>query len=332
MIKKVKDIMQEAFNQGHLANDEATLKDDVERLLKLELRKRKINDEELNIEAYLRQYEDGARYPYPGKQILLEGKATIEKILENYEEMNFFNAVKAAEKDLLDYSKDSEDVKEFFKNKRKHFDNAVEQIENFKLSETYVTDEEAIATIKEIKDIVKMPNPYREIHRLPELRNKFIAIFTELLEQESELVKGVVISNRESARNYLNQAEISENGKYGLVEKINSKFEKLMDELSRAKVFRDVVFKKDEASRAKDLLVQEIDAIEKQEKARTDGNNKVKDPGPVKEVKKVKKLNLTEYTKAFKDIESDIDLEDVVNKFRELLKEEMKKNDVIKFF
>lgn len=331
LIKKVKDIMKEAFNQGHLANDEATLKDDIENVLKQELRKKVHNGEELNIEAYLRQYKDGVEYPYPGKQILLDGKEAIEKILSNHEEMNFFNAVKSAEDDLLDYSEDVEDVKEFFKNKRKIFDEAVEQIKNFKLSETYVTDADAIATVKKMKDIITMPNPYSEIKLLPELRMKFISIFTDLLEKESKLVEGAIISNKESALNYLNNADISDGKKYDISTKISTRFQRLLDELGRAKVFRDAIFKKDEASKAKELLIQEIDRIEKAETNKDNGDGKVKDPDPVPE-KKIKKLNLTSYAKAFKDVESDVDLEDVVKKFKELLLEEMKNNDVIKFY
>lgn len=330
-IDKVRNIIKETFNQGHLASDVPTLKDDITEVLKQELRKRNHNGEELNIEAYLRMYKEGAQYPYPGKQILVDGKATIEKILNNHEEMNFFNAIIAAEDDLRDYTEDVEDVKEFFKNKRKIFDEAVEQINNYKLSETYVTDPDAIRMVNEMKDIVKMPNPYREIQRLPELRSKFISIFVDLLEQESKLVESAVESNKESTISYLENAHISEGKKYELTSKINLRFQKLLDELSKAKVFRDAIFKKDEASKAKELLIQEIDRIEKEEaKEKPGGGGVVNDP-PIPS-KKVKKLNLTSYAKAFKDVESDSDLEDVVNKFRELLKEEMQNNDVIKFY
>ncbi len=330
-IDKVKSIIKETFNQGHLASDVPSLKDDIVEVLKQELRKRIHNSEELNIEAYLRQYRDGVPYPYPGKQVLLDGKATIEKILSNHEEMNFFNAIITAEDDLRDYTDDVEDIKEFFKNKRKIFDEAVEQINNYKHSETYVTDPDAIRMVNEMKDIVKMPNPYREIQRLPELRSKFIMVFVELLNEESKLVEIAINSNKESTLNYLENAHISEGKKYELTSKINQRFQKLLDELGKAKVFRDAIFKKDEASKAKELLIQEIDRIEKEEsKVKPGGNDVVNDP-PVP-IKKVKKLNLTSYAKAFKDVESDADLEDVVNKFRELLKEEMQHNDVIKFY
>lgn len=331
LVKKVKDIMKDVFNQGHLASDEATLKDDIENVLKQELRKRVQNDEELNIEAYLRQYKSNAEYPYPGKNVLLEGKEIIEDILKNREEMNFFKAVKDAEDDLKEYAKDVEDVKEFFKNKQKIFDEAVEQINNYKLSETYVSNTEARETIKAMIDIVKMPNPYREIYRLPELRMKFISIFTELLEKESKLVEGVIISEEESTLKYLDNSEVSSDKKYEMTAKINARFKKLLDELGRAKVFRDAIFKKDEASKAKELLIHEIEKIEKeQSRVQPGGEGEVNDPP--KPVKKVRKLNLTSYAKALKDVESDTDLEEVVNKFRELLKEEMKNNDIIKFY
>jgi hypothetical protein len=330
-IDKVKSIIKETFNQGHLASDVPTLKDDIVEVLKQELRKRNHNGEELNIEAYLRQYKDGVLYPYPGKQVLQEGKAIIEKILSNHEEINFFSAIIAAEEDLFDYTEDVEDIKEFFKNKRRIFDEAVEQINNYKLSETYVTDPEAIRMINEMKDIIKMPNPYREIQHLPELRSKFILVFVELLNEESKLVEIAINSNKESTLNYLENAHISEPKKYELTSIINLRFQKLLDELEKAKVFRDAIFKKDEASKAKELLIQAIDKVEKEvTEVKPGGGGKVADPPT--QVKKVKKLNLTSYAKAFKDVESDADLEDVVNKFRELLRQEMDNNDVIRFY
>ncbi|MCD4713410.1 MAG: hypothetical protein K8R73_09030 [Clostridiales bacterium] len=194
-----------------------------------------------------------------------------------------------------------------------------------------MTDPEAIRMVNEMKDIVKMPNPYREIQRLPELRSKFILVFVELLNEESKLVEIAINSNKESTLNYLENVHISEGKKYELTSKINQRFQKLLDELGKAKVFRDAIFKKDEASKAKELLIQEIDRIEKEEaKDKPGGGGVVNDP-PFPS-KKVKKLNLTSYAKAFKDVESDSDLEDVVNKFRELLKEEMQNNHVIKFY
>jgi len=331
LIKKVKSIINEAFNPGYLPSDEATLKDHLEDMLKQELRKRKINGDELNIDAYLRQYNDRDEFVYPGKQILVDGKEAIEKILNNREEMNFFNAIKDAEDDLFDYCEDVEDVKEFFKNKRKIFDEAVVQVNNFKLSETYVTDADAVDTINEIKDILKMTSPYREIHRLPELKSKFIEIFTELLEKESELVKNAVLSNKDSTIHYLEKTDISEEKKYKLNAEIDLKFKKLLDELSSAKVFRDAIFKKDESSTSKDYFITRIDnAIEKEKPPVV--NDPTQSPIEPAAVKQVRKINLTSYTKAFKDIESDEDLDDVVNKFRELVKKEMNENTIIKFY
>lgn len=333
LIKKVKDIMKEAFNQGHLANDEATLKDDIEKFLKDELKERKHNGEKVNIETYLDQYKSNVDYPYPGKQVLLDGKEAIEKILSNREEMNFFNAVKSAEDDLLDYAEDVEDVKEFFKNKRLIFDQAVEQIANFNLSNTYVTDQNAIATIDEMKDIISMPNPYREIHRLPELRMKFINIFTELLEKESKLVESAVLSEKASTLAYLDNSDVPSEKVYDMQVKINGRFQKLLDELDGAKIFRDAIFKKDEASKAKEQLTHEIDRLEHKSIAPSQVGEETSEPiTPSLPTKKVKKLNLTSYAKAFKDVESEADLEEVVNKFRQLLKEEMDKSDVIKFY
>ena len=223
LIKKVTNIIKDAFNPSYLHGDESTLKDDITKILKLELKESNLNGEELNIESYLRKYSDKTDFKYPGKQILLDGKDAIEKILRNKEEMNFFNAIKDSKDELFDYSEDVEDVKEFFKNKQKIFDEAVVQINNFKLSETYVTDADAVSTINEMKDIIKMPNPYRKIYRLPELKDKFIDIFIALLEKESELVRSVVISNKESSLHSLEGAYISDEIKAKLKSQILKK-------------------------------------------------------------------------------------------------------------
>lgn len=333
LLKKAKEIIEKGFINVYLSPKEAQLKDDVTTILKNELRGYNAGGEEANIEGYLRQYKKESNYPYPGKQILLVGKEVIERILNIKEEVNFFKAIKAAEDDLLDYAEDVEDVKEFFKNKRKIFDEALVQIDNFKQSETYVTDTDAINTIEEMIEIVSRQKPYSEIYKLPELRMRFINIFVELLEKKSELVKGAVESNRESVVNYLENSSLSEKGKNDIKNVIVNKFKKLLDELKSSKLFKDVIFKKDEASVAKELLIKQIDRkiIEERPIAKELPSG-YKANIEAKPKKRNININLTNYSKTFKDIESKIDLDDVVNKFRELLEKELKEDTVIKFY
>ncbi|MGV8154532.1 MAG: BREX system P-loop protein BrxC [Alkaliphilus sp.] len=333
LLKKAKEIIKKAFNNAYISPNESQLKDDIVMILKREQRDEVVNGKELNIESYLRQYKTGAKYSYPGKQILLDGKEVIEKILNKKEEIHFFNAIKEAENDLLDYAEEVEHVKEFFNNKRKIFDEALVQIDNFKQSETYVADTEAISTIKEMEEIVARQKPYSEIYRLPELRMKFISIFVELLEKKSELVKGVVESNRESVLNYLENSSLSEKGKNDIKGEIENKFIKLLDELKSSKLFKDVIFKNDEASVAKELLIKRIDKKVAEEIPVT--KELISSHNPDVNIKTKKKninINLTNYSKAFKNIESKRDLDDVVSKFRELLEKELKENAVIRFY
>ncbi|PHS35613.1 MAG: hypothetical protein COA82_04040 [Alkaliphilus sp.] len=333
LLKKAKEIMQKAFNNIYLSSNEKQFKDEIVAFLKRELKEGSINGEEVNIEYYLRQHKKDAKYPYPGKHILEDGKELIQKIINNKEEVNFFTAIKEAEEDLLDYAEEVEDVKEFFNNKRKIFDEALEQIENFEQSETYVADISAIKAVKEMVEIVSKQKPYSEIHRLPELRMKFINIFTALLEKKSEFIKEVVKSNRDSALNYLENSSLYEKAKNEVKMEVENKFNKLLNELKSSKVFKDVIFKNDEASVAKELFIKKIDNLTTQEMAVAKEATNAHQPKPEIKLKKKKvNVNLTNYSKAFKNIQTKSDIDDVVNKFRELLEKEFEENTIIKFY
>lgn len=322
LIKKVREIMEEAFDTAYLPDDIDSMIDSIRNLLIREKSEASSNGVSVNIEGYLRLYKSDDRYPYPGRQILIDGKDTISEILNNNDENNFLNAIVDREERLLQYSVDVGPVKEFFKNKKDIFDKATHTLRIFKQSETFVNDTEAIRLIRQIEKILRMPNPYSHVYKIPELEASFSTIFANLLDAESELVKSAVEGHRESTLKSIANSKIPEDDKYALKVKAESRFKYLLDQLFSANNFRDVFFKKDEASKVKDLIVGDIEKIEKK-----------KPVGPVvvdPPSKKIKRINLASYANTLSDIQSEEDIESIVDKFREYLKKELDENTIIK--
>ncbi len=330
LIKDVKRIMEDAFHHSLMTSDESQLKVDVEKILKDELRQGVYDGQDRNIQHYLKQYKEGARYPYPGRVILEEGKEILESILKIKEEIQFFQATQEAEEDLLEYAKEVDDVKEFFIYKRAIFDQAVEQICFYEASETYVTDQKTIKTIQEMKNIVSMPSPYREIYRLPELRDRFVKAFGELLDEEIAAATDIVRDNEESTLKYLDSSMIPEEEKYSLRAEIDRKFDKMIVRLNDATVINDAIVKKEESFRLRKRFIEKIDNIVEELSPLTPPTQPPSVSDPVTPLK-VKSIDLKSVSRHFKDIKTNADIEEAVYTFKQMLLNEKENYDVIKF-
>lgn len=314
LLKTAKEVAKDVFKSPYMPDDENSLMHNLKEL---------VSQEKDSITSILGRYED--EIPYPGRDILLEGKELLDELLCINDELVFFKRVRELKDDLISYAEEAEEVKNFFKNQAKHFEDAYKQIKIFDKNKTYVSDKEAISIAEQMKTIVDMPCPYGHITKLVELRSKFVEIFLGLLEKESESIKGVVEDNQKSTIAYLDSVELPDDVKARLQGKINKVFEKIINELEATDTFVDAIYKKDEAGKAKENLINEIDA--ELEKLKPPIDNTV--PPPPK--KQVKKISLTSLAHGLKDVESETDLDEVMARFKEIVMKEMEDNTVIKF-
>jgi len=313
LLKVARDVAKKAFNSPYMPDDENSLMHNLKEL---------VSQEKDGIVNMLRRYE--GEIPYPGRDILLEGKELLEELLCINDEPVFFKRVNELKDDIEVYAKEAEDVKDFLKNQAKYFDEAYRQTKIFDKNKTYVSDKEAISTAEQMQTIIDMPCPYGHITKLVELRSKFVEIFGDLLEKESESIRGVVQDNQKSTESYLDSLDLPADVKTRLQGKISKVFQKIIRELEATDTFVDAIYKKDEAGKAKENLINEMDA-EFEKIVPIYGTV----PSPPK--KQIKKISLTSLAHGLKDVESETDLDEVIARFKEFVLKEMEENTVIKF-
>ena len=71
-------------------------------------------------------------------------------------------------------------------------------------SKTYIVDAELEDVVAKMRTIVRMPKPYKEIPKLPELREKFMNCYMRILEEQAEPVKDSINQDRNRVFEVLN--------------------------------------------------------------------------------------------------------------------------------
>ena len=100
----------------------------------------------------------------------------LKSIVDISDAKAFFEALQDHKDALLDYEEDVQDVKKFFANQREIFDKAIKMLDIFEANRSYVLDKETLAIVAELDRITRLASPYSEIHKLPDLIEKFILL------------------------------------------------------------------------------------------------------------------------------------------------------------
>ncbi|MDD6736561.1 MAG: BREX system P-loop protein BrxC, partial [Clostridiales bacterium] len=244
-IKSAKNISNLVFNTTITKFDEDSVMIDFKETLK----------DNLNyIKQLLEQYR---RFNYPGKKILERGQELIEEVLSYKEPVAFFKTVNSLKGDFEDYGDDVADVLSFFKQgnpQKKNFETAIDRIEHSKENMSYL-DEEAKELIEQMKNIVNMESPYKNIHELPIIIDKYNDKLVELYEEEAKKVRPIIKSHQEEVLNYLRKFNFYDEFK----SRYFDKFENLNEELNSVRRFSDVVAIPDKSDRIKNQCIKEID-------------------------------------------------------------------------
>jgi hypothetical protein len=314
-ITNVKELCKDLFNYSAVPTDEDGLMNRFKSLAKEEIS---------NIRELLVHYE---QHNYPGKNVLVDGKNVFEEVVSKKDTMEFYEKAYGVKEDFLDYVDCSEDVKKFFKNQKKFFDDALKKNEIYNKNKTYVLDQQVIGLIEKINVIVTSKEPYSQIPQLPGIIEEFALKFTELLEVECQPVRKVVKSDCEKV--------LSDLDLYNFKDELNGKFKKkfneLIQRLDSANNFYEAIAMKEESDRLKmrcfDEISVEVEKVEKREPTVVPGPNPGKKP-PV--IKKTKKISIMNMLHGAKTIESEADIEDLLNDIRSKLKQELNEDTRIK--
>lgn len=134
--KIVRDVMKELFHSSAVNEDEDSL------MKTFQTYTRNLITELKVLEA---RYEERQ---YPGQKRVQQGKKLLSGILQQTTPIEFFKAVAAASKDLIDFAYDYDPIKAFFDGEQKIiYERAQDMLAIYDDSKTYIVDAELEAVV-----------------------------------------------------------------------------------------------------------------------------------------------------------------------------------------
>jgi hypothetical protein len=317
-INNAKKLAREVFGYTAVPGDEDGLMNKFRELSKEELSE---------INRLLVYYENSN---YPGKEVLENGRELFEEILKIHDAVEFYEKLYELKDQLLDYEEDVFDVKKFFKNQKGQFDKALKQLNIYEKNKTYVLDSETIKIVQEIEEIIKSPKPYLQISKLPHLIDEFRSRFAKLLEEECRPIRNVIESDYQKVKDELNLYEF----KNELYPKFEAKFKDLLNRLDSANNFYEAIAMKEESDRLKIRCFEEIEKKKKELKLKEQGRAQpttISDGDtPEYRPRKVVNISIANILHGARTIETEDDIEELLEYIRQQLKKELKENTVLK--
>ena len=214
-IRSVKEVLKDYFGFSLSSDDDDTI---------MKSFKDKAQDKLDTFNDIMVEYRVNAKLPC--KELMEQAKENLEEILMIKEPTEFFKIVDKKRDDLLDDADDTASVFDFFKSGQKQiFEKALEQIQIFENSKTYVREQEIIDNVAQMEAIVNAKNPFGQIQKLPDMSMKFVQQYGALLEQEAEAMRPVVEDDLQKVLHMLDEKEFAP--------KFRDKFLQTFDELKK---------------------------------------------------------------------------------------------------
>src|SRR5690554_2448826 len=228
---------------------------------------------------------------------------------------------------MLHYEEEVFDIKKFFTNQKEQFDKALKQLEIYKDNESYVLDEETIKIVQEIEKIVKLSNPYSHISKLPGHIDDFRRRFADLLEKECKPVREVITSDWQKVSNELAPCDFKDE----LAPGFDKEFKALLRRLDTSNNFYKAIAMKEESDRLKMRCFEEMKRRKELKKRQKEKNGPITVSGekPRYTPRKVINISIANIFHGVKTIESETDIEELLDYVRAQLKKELKENTLL---
>jgi len=307
LIANAKDVAFEVFNRTDLPYDQDGIMTRIKEFATIELSE---------INHLLGKYTSR----YPGKKILDDGKKLLEQTILFKDAKSFYEYLQRDKESLLDYEEDVQDVKRFFKNQNEQFDNALKMLDIYEGNRAYVLDAETVKLVDDIEKITRLPSPYSEIHKLPDLVDKFRTNFGRLLEEECVPIQANIEADRDVTLIDLRRRDLNDSLD-GFEKRIISDYGALLERLTRVNNIYEAIAMQTESDRMKQRYIQSfIEEEARLARLEAEKNNIKPEDIPLR---KTKTLTLKNLFAGTTQISSEDDIERVVNEVRTRLKAQL---------
>lgn len=198
-IRSVKEVLRDYFGYSLSSDDDDTI---------MRSFKNKAQDKLKSYNEIMIEYRLNPKLPC--KSYMEQAKKNLEELLVIEEPVEFFKIVDKKRDDFLDDVDDTAPVFDFFKSgQKKIFEKALEQIQMFENSKTYVREQEIIDNVEQMEVIVTAKDPFRQIQKLPDMSMKFVQQYGSLLEKEVQAMRPIVDGDLQKVLNTLEEKEFA---------------------------------------------------------------------------------------------------------------------------
>ena len=177
LMKKSREFLKEYFNTMDLPSDEDSL---ISYVLD------SFTAERDKLQSLLdNQYASGT---YPDKAVVENGvKLCTDLLSQKKDNTALLTKMVALEDEFLDLSEDMADVLAFFKNQKTIFDSAASLLYTLSVESEYLqAEQEATRALAQIKNILAMQKPYKNIADLPTLMQQVQTVYGQLLDLKKQ--------------------------------------------------------------------------------------------------------------------------------------------------
>lgn len=266
------------------------------------------------------------RGEYPGEIIIKEGINLINKTRGMSNPIDVFKYINKNEDDYLDFEEDYQPIKSFFKGEQKNIWKKTQYyVSIYNESKSYILNEEIEEIIENMKNILSMSNPYNRIKDLPELNNRFLSLYNDILDEELEPVKMEIKQAEDRVMEELEKTDLED--KFG--PKYRNSFKDLIKRAESCNNVAKVNGFKIEAETLKKRYLNEIsEELKKKEteESDSDGDTGIVDPPIIK--RKYISIKDVSPSKSWR-IENKNDLDKHLKELRERLEEEIEENTIL---
>lgn len=320
MVKEIGDALFESRNIVDENNDDSTRSNFIDRV------QRMITE--------FNSYKNIPGKNYPQSNVILHAMKVLQQIIEARDTKSFFDVLKNKEEELLEWSEDLEDIRNFHKSNQKIiWDKAKNYISRIIDSRINESTQELDSIIDSMKNIMVKVKPYREIPHLSELNSQFESEYMKFMEGKSDSAIKQVKSIKQTVLDDLTSRDLGDEFKSGVIQD----FDNLINELPTTQQVDDIIlivaqaeqkqrnfmnkFTLEENRRREESAIKtakEIDKHSTQNKFE-DSRDRVHKPIPINNVKKVKNVYVRELIKPRQRIKSEEDVEVFVDTLKQEL-------------
>ena len=236
--------------------------------------------------------------------------------------------------DFFDFAEDYERVRAFFDGEQREiFTRALDMLAIYEDSKTYIVDKDLEDAVAQMRQIVRMDAPYKEIPKLPELRTKFMNAYAKVLKAEQAPVMASIDDNCKRIMDVLQTKPYAEKKH----DEWFRRFREIKDGAEHCNNVSTLRSYADKADALKLRLLNEMDQMDAELEATPPSGVEV--PPDTEEVHKVKVEKRKKKTKnvsiktmaktASWRLESAQDVESYLDALRQSLLTELKDNDIV---